>query len=486
MTRTRSRDLRIILILGALSTVSPFSIDMYLPAFPQIAHDLGTTPAEISLSVSGYFIGLALGQLFYGPLLDRFGRKLPLYAGLVLFIIASLGCLAARSPKFFIAMRLLQALGGCAAQVGSIAMVRDFFPVEESAKIISLLILVLSVSPLFAPTVGGFVTTTVGWPWIFAILARVRALRDGANRAFAPKATSPIRRFRSSPARCSGDFLNVIAEPRFYTYAFGGAFSFAGLFVYVTGSPIIFIDAFHVDPRSYGLIFAGLAAGFIGGSQFNIWLSRRYQDDAIFRIASSARTLVMIVTSRHRARLVRPRGQHRSLAAVSAVLRHVLPQCGGDRALAVQQECRQRIGACSASSRWASARSPRPASGCLHATSEPADLRGDGGDGRDRARHSARQSKARRPSRSRGDDRRRLRYALILTLPPVPVRDIGERLHVLLRAVDQIRDRGAVIGVHAFEARAASCNLRQPGLTAHDRGGKTCDGLMTAILCLRI
>src|SRR6201987_2653735 len=91
-------NLFIILILGALSTVSPFSIDMYLPAFPQIARDLGTTPAEISLSVSGYFVGPAPGQLFYGPMLDRFGRKKPLYAGLSLFVVASIGCMTARSP----------------------------------------------------------------------------------------------------------------------------------------------------------------------------------------------------------------------------------------------------------------------------------------------------------------------------------------------------------------------------------------------------
>jgi len=138
VTRTRNANLLIILILGALSTVSPFSIDMYLPAFPQIANDLNTTQAEISLSVSGYFVGLACGQLFYGPLLDRFGRKPPLYAGLSLFVLASVGCATARSPEVFIAFRLLQAIGGCSAQVGAIAMVRDFFPVEESAKIISL------------------------------------------------------------------------------------------------------------------------------------------------------------------------------------------------------------------------------------------------------------------------------------------------------------------------------------------------------------
>src|SRR5271168_462429 len=115
MTRSRRGNLLIILILGAMSTVSPFSVDMYLPAFPEIAHDLGTTPAQISFSVSGYFVGLACGQLFYGPLLDRFGRKPPLYAGLSLFVLASVGCATARSPEVFIAFRLLQAVGGCGA-----------------------------------------------------------------------------------------------------------------------------------------------------------------------------------------------------------------------------------------------------------------------------------------------------------------------------------------------------------------------------------
>src|SRR6516162_11152360 len=111
MPRSSHSGLLIILILGALSTVSPFSIDMYLPAFPQIAHDLGTTPAQISLSVSGYFIGLALGQLFYGPLLDRFGRKRPLYAGLSLFVVASVLCMSSTNVKFLIAMRFVQAIG---------------------------------------------------------------------------------------------------------------------------------------------------------------------------------------------------------------------------------------------------------------------------------------------------------------------------------------------------------------------------------------
>src|SRR5580692_11513920 len=169
MSQSKNRYL-IILILGALSTISPFAIDMYLPAFPEIAAALHTSTARISLSIASYFAGMAAGQLFYGPLLDRFGRKLPLYAGLILFIAASILCLCSRTVEWLIAMRFVQALGGCAAQVGAMAMVRDFFPVHETAKIISLLILILSASPLLAPTVGYQVSIHLGWQWVFVIL----------------------------------------------------------------------------------------------------------------------------------------------------------------------------------------------------------------------------------------------------------------------------------------------------------------------------
>src|SRR5271154_2766335 len=168
--QARNRFL-IILILGALSTISPFAIDMYLPAFPEIAATLHTSTAKISLSISSYFAGLAAGQLVYGPLLDRFGRKRPLYAGLVLFIVSSLLCLRVRTVEWLVALRVAQALGGCAAQVASMAMVRDFFPVQETARIISLLILILGVSPLLAPTVGGYVALHLGWQWVFIVLA---------------------------------------------------------------------------------------------------------------------------------------------------------------------------------------------------------------------------------------------------------------------------------------------------------------------------
>jgi MFS transporter, DHA1 family, multidrug resistance protein len=322
MTRARPSSFLIILVLGALSTLSPFSIDMYLPAFPQIARDLGTTPAQISFSVSGYFIGLALGQLFYGPLLDRFGRKPPLYAGLSLFVVASLGCVAVRSPGLFIALRLLQALGGCVAQVGAIAMVRDFFPARESARILSLLILVLSVSPLFAPTIGGFVATTVGWAWIFVILAAFALFLIIVIGLVLPEGHQADVEISLRPGAILKGFANIIRHPQFHTYAFSGAFAFAGLFVYVTGSPIIFIDTFHVDPRGYGLIFAVLAVSFIGGSQLNIWLTRRHADRKIFRLAVISQNVVMLII------LAGTLAGWYGLAANIVLLMAYLPFCG--------------------------------------------------------------------------------------------------------------------------------------------------------------
>jgi len=293
VTRSRGANFLIILILGALSTVSPLAIDMYLPAFPQIARDLGTTPAEISLSVSGYFVGLACGQLFYGPVLDRFGRKPPLYVGLSLFVLASIGCATARSPEVLIALRLLQAIGGCGAGVGALAMVRDFFPVGESAKIISLLVLVISVSPLFAPSLGSLITGGVGWPWIFAVLAACALILIGVLALVLPEGHKADRGISLKPAAIVGEFRTIFAQPQFFTYAVAGAFSFAGLFVYVTGAPIIFIGAFHLDRNAFGLTFAGLACAFIAGSQINVWLSKWQQSRNIFQIALICQTIII-------------------------------------------------------------------------------------------------------------------------------------------------------------------------------------------------
>src|SRR5215218_6410164 len=152
----RKRSL-LIFILGLLCAIGPFSIDMYLPGFPTIALNLHTTVDYVAYSLSSFFIGICVGQLLCGPLLDRFGRKLPLCIGLVIYILASIGCSLSRSVELLIGFRFLQALGGCVGMVAPNAIVRDVFPVEENAKIFSLLILILGVSPILAPTVGSYI-----------------------------------------------------------------------------------------------------------------------------------------------------------------------------------------------------------------------------------------------------------------------------------------------------------------------------------------
>src|SRR5215210_5343482 len=165
-----------ILILGLLNAIGPFSIDMYLPGFPAIAANLHTSVDYVAYSLSSFFIGICAGQLLCGPLLDRFGRKRPLCAGLVLYIFASIGCSLSKSVEVLIAFRFLQALGGCVGMVAPNAIVRDVFPVEENAKVFSLLILILGVSPILAPTVGSYIVAAFGWQMVFVVLAIVTAL----------------------------------------------------------------------------------------------------------------------------------------------------------------------------------------------------------------------------------------------------------------------------------------------------------------------
>jgi len=255
---------------------------MYLPAFGQIATEMHTTSAQISLSISSYFVGLAIGQLFYGPLLDRFGRKKPLYFGLILFMVASFLCRRAHTVESLVILRFVQALGGCAAQVAAMAMVRDFFPVQETAKILSLLILILSVSPLFAPTIGSLVTVTLGWRWVFIVLAALVLVLLLVVFFFLPEGHHPDPTIELHPVPIARGFFAILKHPQFYTFALAGAFSFAGVLVYVAGAPIIFMGSFHVTPQGFGAIFAGLSVGFIGSNQINILLLRRFNSAQIF------------------------------------------------------------------------------------------------------------------------------------------------------------------------------------------------------------
>ena len=281
----------IVVLLGSLCVVTPFAVDMYLPAFTAIAAEFKIATPAISLSLSTYFVGFALGQIFYGPLLDRFGRKRPLYAGLVVYILCSIGCAMAQSLHMFVALRFFEALGGCVAQVGAIAMVRDFFPVKESARIFSLLFLMIGVSPLLAPTIGSLLIAGIGWRWIFVLLAAIALIILVVILLLLPEGHQPDHSVSLRPGPILQGFWEILKEPQFITYTLAGGFSFSGLLGFVAGSPVLFMDHFHMGTKAFGVVFAVLVMGFIGGNQANVFLLRSFTSQQIFLTALAIQVL---------------------------------------------------------------------------------------------------------------------------------------------------------------------------------------------------
>jgi MFS transporter, DHA1 family, multidrug resistance protein len=281
----------LIFLLGLMSAIGPFSIDMYLPGFPSIAAHLHTTVAHVALSLSSFFIGISAGQFLYGPLLDRYGRKKPLYYGLSLYLIASAGCALAFSVNALIFLRLLQALGACVGIVASRAMVRDLFPVKENAKIFSLLMLVVGVSPIIAPTLGGYFSATIGWRYIFVALTLLAAFILIAIHFALPESRQPDPFYSLKPKTITRTFLKVLREPQFYTYALTGGMASAGLYAYIAGSPTVFMELFRVGEKQYGWIFALIALGLIGSSQMNSLLLKNYKSEQIIKVALLCQTI---------------------------------------------------------------------------------------------------------------------------------------------------------------------------------------------------
>lgn len=274
----------VILILGLLSALGPFSIDLYLPGFPEIARDLNSTTGRVALSLSSYFIGVSIGQMIYGPLLDRFGRRIPLLVGLFIYLFASVFIVYVSSVDSLILARFVQALGGCAGMVASRALVRDLFPVTETAKIFSLLMLVIAVSPIVAPTLGGFATAHWGWHSIFIILAVLAALNILLVYFWLPLGAPPDTTMSLKPKPIINSFWTVFKTPQFYTYTLTGSFAASGLYAYIAGSPHVFMDLYGVSEKQYGWIFGIIAMGLVIASQVNTVLLKKYSSQKIVKV----------------------------------------------------------------------------------------------------------------------------------------------------------------------------------------------------------
>ncbi len=285
----------LILILGALSTISPFSVDMYLPAFPSIADSLNTDIATVQLSLTSYLIGIAIGQLFYGPLLDKYGRKKPLYAGLIIYIFASFGCAMTNTIDSLIWMRFLQAIGGCVGMVAAQALVRDIFPINKIAQAFAMLTLVIAVSPMIAPTVGGYLATQLDWHYLFIVLGALAFIILFFTKWFLPVGAPPDRSVSLRPRRVIGQYIKVLKNKQFLTYILVGGIAGAAPFAYIGGSSFVFIDLYGFSETQYGWLFAFLAVAMIGSTQLNHILLRRFSNRQIVLAALSYQLVIGII-----------------------------------------------------------------------------------------------------------------------------------------------------------------------------------------------
>ncbi len=267
--------LRLLLILGALTAFGPLAIDFYLPAFPAMARDFSTDVEHVQHSLAVYFLGLALGQLLYGPLADRFGRRRPLLVGVALFALASLGCAFAASLDQLIALRLLQALGGCAGTVIARAVVRDLCDPLETARTFSRLMLVMGLAPILAPTAGGLLLEVAGWQAIFVVLGLFAVICWLAVYFGLPESL-PVEARAVDMSRAVRSYLGLLRDAQFMGQTLTGGLAMAAMFAYIAGSPFVFIELYGVSAEHYGWVFGSNALGFIAVSQFNTRLLLRH------------------------------------------------------------------------------------------------------------------------------------------------------------------------------------------------------------------
>lgn len=284
-----------LVLMGALSALGPVSIDMYLPAFPAIAQGLGATHGEVERTLAAYLVGLSLSQLIYGPLADRYGRKPPLIAGLLLYIAASLGCAFAGDIQSLTLWRVLQAMGGACGIAIPRAVVRDHYDTQEAARALSMLMLVMGLAPILAPLVGGQMLPLTGWRGLFYFMVGGATLLLIAVAA-AMRESLPANRVTPLSWRTIGrNYGELLSHRRFMMFSLAGGLGSAGMFAYISGSPRVFIDHFGVSPKLYGLFFGLNAMALIGGSQVSARLLRRHQPDTLLRIAQRSMIVTVLV-----------------------------------------------------------------------------------------------------------------------------------------------------------------------------------------------
>ncbi len=289
-----NRNFRTTLILSALVAFAPMSIDMYLPALPALERFFATDTASVQHTLASFFLGLTVGQLLYGPIADRYGRKPPLYFGLTLYVVASAACALAPTIGSLIGLRFLQALSGCAGMVVARAVVRDLYDRQESARVFSVLLMVMGIAPIVAPLAGGYLLTWFGWRSIFWVLALFGVACLVAVKTGLPE-TIPRDQPRIPLSKAMGNYAALLADRRYLGYALSGGFGQAGMFAYISGSPFVIIDLYGVPAHYFGWLFGLNATGIVAFTQLNRRLLLRYDSDRVLDFGNLAGFLMCIL-----------------------------------------------------------------------------------------------------------------------------------------------------------------------------------------------
>ncbi|WP_137922190.1 multidrug effflux MFS transporter [Hydrogenophaga sp. 2FB] len=290
-----TRFLKLALILGLLSAIGPFAIDMYLPALPDIGRSLGAEVGAVQFSLTAFFLSLGVGQLLYGPVSDMVGRKPPLYFGLVLFTLASVGCALATDIETLVALRFLQGLGAAAGMAIPRAVVRDLHTGADAARLMSLLMLVFSVSPILAPLVGSGVIALTGWRGVFWAVALASVAGLALVYGALKETRSEAERVESSLGSALRAYGVLLRDWHYLGLVGIGATAMAGFFVYLAGSPFVLINHYGLTPTQYSLAFSLNAVAFIGASQFTGVLGQRFGLVRLVKFAATASGLTMAV-----------------------------------------------------------------------------------------------------------------------------------------------------------------------------------------------
>ncbi|MGV3679191.1 MAG: multidrug effflux MFS transporter [Acidovorax sp.] len=282
------------LVLGLLSAIGPFAIDMYLPALPEIGASLGASVGAVQWSLTAFFLSLGAGQLLYGPVSDMVGRKPPMYFGLALFTLASVGCALATDIETLVALRFVQGLGAAAGMAIPRAVVRDLHTGTDAARLMSLLMLVFSVSPILAPLAGSGVIALAGWRGVFWAVA-IAAVAGLALVYASLGETRPAKdRVESSLGGALRAYGLLLRDWHYLGLVFIGGCAMAGFFVYLAGSPFVLINHYGLTPTQYSLAFSVNAAAFIGTSQFTAALGERFGLVRLVKVAATGSGMVMV------------------------------------------------------------------------------------------------------------------------------------------------------------------------------------------------